>query len=229
MTKKENILIIGNGKTGSKVTELLPADSILAICDSKNPVTKEILARASTAIIFVSAPILKTIIPTLLEARTPVVCGTTGLNWNDYSTIITESGSKWIVGSNFSVGMNLMFFLAKQLSKALSNPALRKMNPSLSIKEQHHIHKLDSPSGTALRIQTLLEEHLEQNIPIFADRVGDLAGIHQLNCKFLGEKLELTHTAHDRKAFAQGAINAVGMLEKLGAPGLYYFDELLFI
>lgn len=75
------VAIVGNGKTGTAVSGLLSQDQISGIYDSKNVLTIEALQNADVAIVFVNAKILQELLPILLETNTPVICGTTGYDW----------------------------------------------------------------------------------------------------------------------------------------------------
>lgn len=76
------VAIVGNGKTGAAVERLLPQHEISGVYDSKNVLTTDALQNADVAIVFVNAKVLQELLPILLEANIPVVCGTTGYDWD---------------------------------------------------------------------------------------------------------------------------------------------------
>jgi 4-hydroxy-tetrahydrodipicolinate reductase len=216
----KKIAVIGKGKTGQAVISVLGAEKTHAIFSRANPLTLKTLAGAAAAIIFVPAAALPELLPILLESKVPVVCGTTGFVWPiDFSAQLKASGLVWITGSNFSPGMNFMFTVANLLQrnrKFLGDPELR-------IHEIHHAQKLDSPSGTALR----LNEALGGSVKIEAERFGEHRGLHELEINSAAEKLFFRHEALDRKAFGEGAVFAAEELLPKLSPGLYSFESLI--
>ena len=99
-----------------------------------------------------------------------------------------------------------------------------------SIRETHHKHKKDLPSGTALflaeELNILLNlKEKEEKIPIEALRIDEAIGKHEISCALQDEKITLTHEALNRKAFARGALLAAKFLYQKPAA-LYKIDEL---
>jgi 4-hydroxy-tetrahydrodipicolinate reductase len=77
------------------------------------------------------------------------------------------------------------------------------------IEETHHATKVDSPSGTALTLAATVKSAAGvADVPIKAHRVGDAAGLHVLEARSAADKLVLTHEAHSRRGFAEGAVRA---------------------
>lgn len=218
------IAVIGRGKTGQAVCDSLPAGQIQAVFSTENPVRVDQLKMADLAIVFVPGNSMPALIPTLLEAGIPVVCGATGFDWpQDFSERIQAAHTRWVIASNFSLGMSLV----RRCIKLLSSSAQILPDPRFSIHETHHVHKQDKPSGTALS----WHKWLSQPCDITADRQGDVKGIHQLTIATDSEKIILKHEALDRKLFAEGAIWAAKYL--LSEPGqslpagLHLFDDLI--
>ncbi len=212
--------VIGKGKTGQAVVTALGESNIHAIFSRANPLTKEALQGASAAIIFVPAEALTEILPVLIESKIPVVCGTTGFNWPaNFSETLEKSGITWIAGSNFSPGMNFLFSIGRLLEK---NRAFLG-NPTVHLHEIHHVHKKDSPSGTALYLNRVLGGKNE----IKAERIGDHPGLHEIVVSNGLETLSLKHEAIDRKAFAEGAVYAAKSLLPNSKPGFHSFEELM--
>jgi 4-hydroxy-tetrahydrodipicolinate reductase len=122
------------------------------------------------------------------------------------------------VASNFSIGMNATFFLAKLLGRV---GALAPV--SFHVHEVHHVTKKDAPSGTALRLAGLLPAGAK----ISADRLGDAKGLHTLTADLSGETIRLTHEAHDRGVFGAGALHAAEHFLPGLAPGIHHFENLI--
>jgi len=125
-----------------------------------------------------------------------------------------------------SVGMNLCFHLLKQMSQVLGDDS------DIEIIETHHRHKVDSPSGTAMRLGQVVADTLgrdltscavygregiteprDRNTIGFATvRAGDVVGDHTVLFASEGERVELTHKASSRMTFAKGAVRAAKWL-----------------
>lgn len=216
------VAIIGRGKTGKAVLDLLKEDEISDVFDSQNLVTVEKLNKATVAIIFVSADVLRQILPVLLQSKVSVVCGTTGFHYDDtLIQRIKQSGQTWVVANNFSLSMVLI----KEMLNTLGNLQNLVTNSHFHLTETHHTQKLDAPSGTAVSWQSWLNV---KECPIESIRKEDVKGEHVLRVENPYETIELKHVAHDRKLFAEGAVWSARFVceNKLNA-GFYQFDELV--
>jgi 4-hydroxy-tetrahydrodipicolinate reductase len=148
------------------------------------------------------------------QANIPLVLATTGLEQDIKDLIIKKSHEIPIFySSNYSMGLF-------KLMKLLKNSDLDHKNAK--IKEIHHIHKKDTPSGTAL----LIKQYLDIRTDIESERIGEVFGEHTIIYEFEGESLSMTHSAKNRKIFAQGALCALKFLIHK-TPGLYSMNELI--
>lgn len=198
------IAVIGTGKTGGKVVELL-GDNLATAFNEENPVTKEALQQADAAIIFVPGDAVDDIIDIVLESGVPAAWGSTGYEWPDnLDEKVIEQGSKWVIASNFSLGMNI---IRKSIQTISAGSSILK-DPSFHIHEVHHVHKKDAPSGTALS----WKEWLDKEAEVTSAREGDVKGIHELTMTTATEEIVLRHKALDRALFAEGAIWAAEQL-----------------
>lgn len=218
-------VIIGKGKLGGQVARCLPTEDVLAVCDRSNPPTVDLLKKADAAIVCVPGSEFEDILPILIDSQVPAIIGTTGYVWNEQlKSLVFSKNLRWIVGSNFSLGMNLSFFFASELGKLMKSLPKAFSGSSLSIHEIHHVHKKDSPSGTALSLEKACKMG---PVPISADREGEVIGIHHLKLQLPHELLTISHEAQDRAIFAEGAIWAAQeLLSKVG-PGITFFEELV--
>jgi len=178
-----------------------------------------------------------------VELKLPAVIGTTGFSPTDQARL-REAGRFIPVlwAPNMSLGISA-------LNKAVSDLA-RALGPDYEIEivELHHHQKLDAPSGTALKLLESVARargldpdkvmvsgrrgqvgaRRQEEIGILAARGGDVVGDHTVYFFGPGERLELTHRAHTRDNFAQGAVNVAAWLAAAGrAPGLYTLEDTL--
>ena len=176
-----------------------------------------------------------------LKHNTAIVSGTTGLTADDF-TGLDEAAvtipALW--APNMSVGVNLLFALARQAAAALPETY------DIEITEMHHRRKVDAPSGTALGLlravcagngrnaQEVVKhgreghtgERTRKEIGMHTLRGGDVVGDHTVMFATEGERIELTHKASSRDTFAGGAVRAAEWLAGK-APGLYGMNEVL--
>jgi len=215
------VAIIGAGKSGSKVIELLGKDQIQGIYDSKNPPNALKLHGADVAICFVTGEVALSIYQELIEVKLPAVWASTGLEWpNEIDSLLKEKKIPWIVANNFSLGMTLIRHMIKILAKA----KLLVDEPSFHIHDIHHAKKLDSPSGTAIWWKNWIED---EKCSITSERIGDVNGIHEITMNTPFESITLKHEAHDRKLFAKGAIEAARLIcQNKVNPGLNSFEDI---
>ena len=211
--------VIGTGKTGGTVLSKL-VDSAIAFDENHEP-TADKLRECDVAIIFVPGTAAEQVAEVVLEAGIPAIWGTTGYAWpEDLATRVKERSARWVIGSNFSMGMNLV----RKAIQILGQGAGMLQNPSFHIHEVHHTNKLDAPSGTAISWM----EWLNRDAAISSDRQGDVKGIHNLHIKTIGESIYLKHEAHSRDIFAEGAIWSANYIlnQRFIEPGLYQFSDL---
>ena len=214
------ISVIGTGKTGGKVVELL-GDNLAYAFDENTPPTPEKLKESDAVIIFVPGDAVGNIIDMVIESGTPAAWGSTGYSWpEDLDAKIKAQNSKWVLATNFSLGMNII----RQAIKTISAGAGILNEPKFHIHEVHHIHKKDAPSGTALS----WKEWLDKEVEVTSAREGDVNGIHELTVRTAHEEITLKHDALDRSIFAEGAIWAAEQLVNnlTLSNGVHTFGEL---
>ena len=147
-----------------------------------------------------------------LMNNTPIISGTTG--WmkkiDQIHTLCKEKKGAFLYAENFSIGMNIFF----QLNKYLAELMILK-NYDLQITETHHESKKDTPSGTAIKIESDIKKSLKKDgdIPITSNRIGNIKGEHEVEYFAQSESIHIKHTAHNRKGFAKGVILATEFLE----------------
>ncbi len=173
-----------------------------------------------------------------LDASVPMVCGVTGLDAEAEARLRAAADRiPVLVAANMSVGVNLMLHLSKLAAAALPDF-------DAEISEIHHRFKRDAPSGTALAIGAAVGAgrdgpcaaeigrapgdgpRADGAIGYASMRAGDVVGEHTLILAGEGERLEITHRAGDRMAFAAGALRAARWLAGQ-KPGFYRMDQVL--
>jgi 4-hydroxy-tetrahydrodipicolinate reductase len=153
-----------------------------------------------------------------------IVVGTTG--WYDQidqaSQIVDRAGTGLVYGSNFSLGVNLMFRLVAHAADLFA-PFLSSYDPF--IEEAHHKFKKDAPSGTALMLKQILESKCGCSVPAASLRAGYFPGLHTVGFDSEADTLEIKHTAKGRVGFAEGALLAAKWIR--GRKGLYQFSQVI--
>jgi len=170
-----------------------------------------------------------------------MVIGTTG--FSDAQEKAIEEAARRIpivMAANFAVGVNAAYKLAETAARILGE------GYDVEIIEAHHRHKVDAPSGTALKLGEVVAKALNRKlsevarhgrqgatgerdpktIGFHAVRGGDIVGEHTVIFGGIGERLEFIHRAHSRDTFARGAIRAAQWLAKQ-KPGLYDMQDVL--
>ena len=152
-----------------------------------------------------------------------MVVGTTG--WYDRMDearqVVEQSGIGFVYGSNFSVGVNLMFKIAGYAAQLFS----RFSSYDSFIEEAHHKFKKDAPSGTAIFLKRAVEAESKREVPTASVRAGYIPGTHIVGFDSEADTLTITHTARNRRGFAEGAIAAAEWIAT--RKGFYEFSEIM--
>lgn len=175
------------------------------------------------------------------QAGKRIVIGTTGFSDAQKDIIKQAANDIGVVfAPNMSVGVNLTFKLLDMAAKVMGNDV------DIEIIEAHHRHKVDAPSGTALRMGEVVASALgrdlkecavygregqtgerERNTIGFETiRAGDIVGEHTVMFADIGERVEITHKASSRMTFANGAARAASWLMQK-EPGLFDMQDVL--
>lgn len=171
----------------------------------------------------------------------PMVIGTTGFTEEERRELerLTR-GFPCVFSPNMSIGINVVFEIARKLAEYLGRDF------DIEIVEAHHGEKIDSPSGTAIKLGEIiadatgrdftkvarferygqLGQRTKDEIGIQSIRGGDIVGDHTVLFCGIGERVELTHSASSRDNFAKGAIRALKWI--VGKPsGIYSMKDVL--
>ncbi len=175
------------------------------------------------------------------QAGKAMVIGTTGFSPEE-KELLAEAGKQIpiVFAANFSVGVNLCLKLLDTAARVLGDDV------DIEIIEAHHRHKVDAPSGTALRMGEVVANALgrdlqkvavygregqtgareRETIGFATVRAGDVVGDHTVLFAADGERVEITHKASSRMTFAKGAVRAALWLKSQPA-GLYDMQDVL--
>ncbi len=217
--------LAGIGAVGIKVV-----DDLAAVMDSFDVLID--FTRPDASMVFIEQ---------CRRAGKKVVIGTTGYS-DDQKAEINKAAEEIaiVLAPNFSVGVNLSLKLLAMAAKVMGDYT------DIEVIEAHHRHKVDAPSGTALRMGEVIADTLgrdlkdcaiygregntgerdRKTIGFSTIRAGDIVGEHTVMFADEGERLEITHKASSRMTFANGAVRAaVWLTDK--EPGLYDMQDVL--
>ncbi len=213
--------LFGLGSTGLRLTSDLSA----------------VLVNADCAVEFSSPSASLSNLEVVVSMEKPYVNGTTGFSEKELESFWNAAKRIPIVlAPNMSIGVNLLFTLVEIAARSLHGC-------DVEIIEAHHRHKKDSPSGTAKRLVEILKrvrgdmkevhgrrglhgERTAQELGVLSIRAGDIPGDHTVLFAGQGERIELTHRAISRLAFARGTLEAIRFVVKR-EPGLYSMADVL--
>jgi 4-hydroxy-tetrahydrodipicolinate reductase len=234
------IALIGFGKMGKTIEKIAleKGHTIILIADLENPLENniEVLKKADVAIEFTGPEIAFNNIKTCILNNIPIVSGSTGWlqSYQEIQDLTTFHNGAFFYASNYSIGVNIFFEINKKLAAIMQNYP----NYDASILEIHHTEKKDAPSGTAI---TIAEGILDRNtkyknwkldhktekddLIIESKRIDNVPGTHSIQYISDVDTIEITHTAHNRLGFANGALLAAEWI--IGKKGVFGMNDLL--
>ena len=218
------IALLGYGRMGKMVEEAArrKGHEIACVIDPAAGLDGS-LAGADVCIDFSEPGAVLENIARAVEARVAIAVGTTG--WYDRldeaRRMVEESGTGLVYGSNFSIGVNIMFKITRYAAELFSQFSI--YDPF--IEEIHHKFKKDAPSGTALSLQRIIEAASAGNVPTASTRAGYVPGTHRVGFDSEADTLTITHAARSRAGFAEGAVLASEWIH--GRAGFYEFIDII--
>ena len=240
------IAILGFGKMGQIIEQFAMErghDVVLKVnADNLEELTVSNLKNADVAIDFSTPDCVLQNIALCFDAGVAIVVGTTG--WygrlQEVKNQCIEGNNTLLYASNFSVGVNVFFFVNRVLAKIMN----RYPQYEVQVEEIHHTEKLDSPSGTAMSIaegiigelnrknewvNELIGSHSElitkpDQLLIESHRIEDVPGTHTVIYSSEVDDIELKHKAHSRAGFALGAVLAAEWVN--GKNGFYNVTDM---
>ena len=215
--------IVGDENCPITVSDVLDLDAVDVVIDFTLPDSSLVNARACA------------------EAGVPVVIGTTGFSEAEQADLdLTLTSVARCQAANFSTGVNLAYRLLSLAAQVMG------ADSDIEIHEAHHKHKIDAPSGTALAMGHAVAHAMGQSLSDVAHydrsanrearapgsigfsvtRAGEIVGEHTVLFAADGERLEITHKAGSRDAFANGAVRAAKFIANKPA-GAYTMSDVL--
>ena len=234
------IALSGYGKMGKEIEKIALERGHEIVAKFNDPddwVGKdEALKQADVAIEFSMPQSVVSNIFRCFDANIPVVVGTTG--WfgqlDHVKQVCYDNNRSILYASNFSIGVNLFFEVNKLLAKLMNEHEYY----SVKLDETHHTAKLDSPSGTAIKLANDIIDKLDSKnvwvnnaakkdyeLEILSHRIENVPGTHIVTYESDIDKIELIHTAKSRVGFAKGAVIAAEWLAD--KKGVYTMSDLL--
>ncbi|MCB0507092.1 MAG: 4-hydroxy-tetrahydrodipicolinate reductase [Chitinophagales bacterium] len=241
------IALIGYGKMGKAIHEIANEKneilgkkaydvSLIIDVDNRKSISLEELKKVDVAIEFTSPQTAVKNIKWCFEADVPVVVGSTG--WteklDEIKQYAIDNNKSFLFAPNFSIGVNIFFEINRYLAKIMNDHS----EYDISMEEIHHTEKKDAPSGTALhaaldilkRVKRKSNwENMETNDPstlnVISKRIDDVPGTHLVSYQSSIDKIDLIHTAHNRKGFASGALLAAEWIQN--KKGAFSMEDVL--
>ncbi|MCR4305863.1 MAG: 4-hydroxy-tetrahydrodipicolinate reductase [Candidatus Daviesbacteria bacterium] len=238
-----NIALVGYGKMGQETENLINESKTHKVVSisyqgSQKSLDKEGITKADVVIDFTSPEIVIENIKEIAGMGKNMVVGTTG--WYEkldkVEEIIKKSKTGFIYGQNFSIGANIFFKIVGFASSLFSKFG----DYDVVGFEIHHTGKKDSPSGTAKKMASIIMENFPkkkvletgrldrqirpEELHFASVRAGRNAGYHEAIFDSLADEIKLSHSAHGRRGFAEGAIVAAEFIKD--KKGFYTFDEV---
>lgn len=234
------VALFGYGKMGKEIESVLLENghSVSLKINSSTNLDQLDFSDTDIVIEFSTPQTAKTNIEFCLHHHLPIVVGTTG--WYDslaeLSQLCEMKNGALLYGTNFSVGVNIFFKVNEYLSSIMNHFDDYKCE----VKEIHHTEKIDAPSGTGITIANQIIDNIDRyhqwenlpanqindfnTLPLPSERLPNVPGTHIVKYENQIDKIELKHTAHNRKGFALGSVLAAEWL--LNKKGIYEMKDV---
>lgn len=184
----------------------------------------ERLAASADVVIDFSLPeATELVVGAVTRLRKPLVCGVSGLGEQQMVALNGASAMLPVVyDRNMSQGVSVLEAVIREVAGSLGREF------AVAIEETHHVHKKDSPSGTALKLgEAVTEVRGDADIAYTSRRIGEVPGEHAVIFSSPTESLRFEHSVTTRDVFADGALRAASWVAGR-APGFYSMRNVLF-
>ncbi len=238
------LALIGYGRMGRAVEETARARNHDIVCRIDPAIAglgedNQPLESADVAVVFTTPDAVLESARMVTAAGVDLVVGSTG--WSDelpeVEALVTDAGVGLIHSPNFSLGVHVFLRLARAAGRMVDEIE----DYDIQVRETHHRHKVDHPSGTAIAIADSLVEELARKrdwqegpprgasdpgvLYVTSTRTGEIAGIHEVGLEGPDDSIELRHVARSRGAFAKGAVAAAEWIR--GRKGVFTMDDMM--
>ncbi len=222
--------MIGYGKMGHMIEQVAigRGHEIVSIIDIDNQgdFDSPAFRSADVAIEFTAPHVAYGNCQRAWEQGVKVVSGSTGWLTNhadDVRRACNDEGKTLFWASNFSLGVAIFSAVNRYLAQIMQDFPQYEV----SMREVHHIHKLDAPSGTAITLACQIKDEAPRftDVPIESVREGEVPGIHSIEYDSTADKIIITHDAHNRMGFALGAVMAAEFTAS--HQGLLSMDDMM--
>ena len=218
-----SVMVVGSGRMGSQIVKTLKkaSISIFQVVDTAHPPIITNQHQPSMILDFSHPDCLYWIAPYVKQYHIPLIGGTTG--YHDFQKQTLHDLSKEapiFYDTNYAIGIAILKKIVENYAPLLSQYF------DMGISELHHLNKKDKPSGTALQLSQMLQQHTTKDISLHSLRGGNSPGTHTLY--FLGNEEELIfqHISHHRSIFMHGILQAIHFL-KQQSNGFYTMHDVL--
>ena len=235
------LALIGHGRMGRAVEAAAVErhHAVVARLDMGDRIDRKSLAGADVAVDFTLADAVVNNVSAIAGAGVDLVIGTTGWydRMEDVAATVRDAGVGCLWSPNFSLGVQLFF----RLAAAAGDLADALGEYDVHVHETHHRHKVDHPSGTAVRLAELLVGRLRRKrlwkegppdgtpapeiLWVSSTRAGEVPGIHEVGLEGPSDSIVMRHTACGREGFARGAVSGAEWVR--GRTGFFSMDEML--
>lgn len=236
-----NIAIIGYGKMGKEIEKIAleRGHQVPLKISSTNllDLNSDNLKNIDAAIEFSSPENAIKNIYSCIDGNVPVVVGTTGWydQFDEVSGKLKQNNGTLLHATNCSIGVNIFFKINETLAKLMN----KQSSYDVSVEETHHTQKLDAPSGTGITLAEGIVENLERKstwvkdngseqneLSVISHRIDKVPGTHTITYSSEIDSIDITHTAHNRKGFALGAVIAAEWIAN--KKGIFTMNDVLF-
>lgn len=233
------VALVGYGKMGRAIEQILISrgHQISKTININNVIEVNDITEENTDVVieFTAPESAFNNIMACLHNRVPVVSGSTGWldRFGEVESYCQEHATGFFYASNYSLGVNIFFKLNQQLAKMMSGRGYKT-----SMVEIHHTQKMDAPSGTAItlaegilnndeKIKSWINDESDnpETLSIISERIDKVPGTHDVSYDSEVDTIKISHVAHSRAGFAQGAVLAAEFM--VGKSGVYSMDDLL--
>ena len=226
----DKLALVGYGRMGRLVEQLAPTHGFevaLRLDEFNNQAGAGLTAKnfsgIDAAIDFSIPEVVADNAVRIAELRIPLAIGTTG--WQDEIDRVREAVERHraglVYGANFSVGVNAFYRVVQAAARALA----AQEDYDAFMYEAHHKHKLDAPSGTALRLlDAMRDAGYSRPVDVATQRAGQFPGVHEIGFDSEADTIRVSHAARNRSGFAHGALKAARWV--MGQRGFFEFSTV---